>query len=106
MPNPADDYLSELSDSIYAGNLGFVENIPTRYAWQTLFDLGMQHEKIETSFSGLSPSPLTSLLRENGYKIQTGFSSNYLGRSKGPYIDYYYTRDFEFPILRLANRNY
>lgn len=94
VPNPADDYLSELSDSIYAGNLGFVENIPTRNAWQTLFDLGMQHEKIETSFSGLSPSPLTSLLRENGYKIQTGFSSNYLGHSKGPYIDYYYTRDW------------
>ena len=93
--NPASDYLSELDDAIFAGSRGFQENVWTKNAWRTLFGLGM----IETNphgthpFSGTGPSPLALLLRKNGYEIHTGFSNQYFGTFKGPYVDFYYIAD-------------
>ena len=97
--NPAADYLAQLDDTIYAERMGYSENVPTWHAWSTLFGLGT---KVSTSrghpFTGRSQSPLASLLRNNGYKIQTGFSSNFFGNERGPYVDYYYV-EFHIEVL-------
>ncbi len=92
--NPATDYLSNLHDSVYAGKMGFSENVPTRRAWGTLFGLGIKMHEYSRPFAGTHSSPLTSLLRKNGYKIQTGYSDIYLGHIKGPHVDDYYVGGF------------
>ena len=76
--NPAADHLATLEDTIYAGNLGFFEHVPTKAAWGSLFNLG-QRSRDRGFFSGSTPSRLTALLRENGYSISTGFSGDYFG---------------------------
>ena len=86
--NPAADYLSTLDNAIYAGNRGFVEYVPTRPSWAALFELE-QGSRNHDAFSGNARSLLTSLLRGNGYYIQTGFSGSYLGASQGEYVDDY-----------------
>ena len=41
-------------------------------------------------FSGVQPSPLLGILRNNGYETTSySYHSTYLGRHKGPYIDHY-----------------
>ena len=40
-------------------------------------------------FSGVQPSPLLGILRNNGYETSSYYHSTYLGRYKGPYIDHY-----------------
>lgn len=42
------------------------------------------------AFSGLSPSPVFEIFRNNGYKIDTSYGGNYLLRGK--YIDHFTTR--------------
>ena len=90
--NQAADHLATLDDTIYAGSLGFSENVPTRAAWGTLFNLGhpVQGRSYYGSFSGSTPSRLTALLRGNGYSIATGFSSDYFGWKKGKHVDHYF----------------
>ena len=90
--NPAADHLATLDDTIYAGSQGFSENVPTRAAWGTLFNLGhpVQGRTHYAFFSGTTPSPLTELLRRNGYTIATGFSSDYFGWRKGKHVDHYF----------------
>ena len=92
--NPAADYLSNLNDSVFAGKMGFSENVPTKRAWGTLFGLGIKTHESSRPFSGIHSSPLTSLLRKNGYKIQTGYSDIYFGHAKGPHVDDYYVGGF------------
>ena len=58
-----------------------------------MFGLGSNIPVNSRSFSGTDPSPLTSLLRKNGYKIQAGYSDTYLGFN-GTYIDDYYIGGF------------
>ena len=91
--NPAADFLSNLNDSLFAGKMGFSENVPTLEAWGTLFGLGIEMHQYSRPFSGAHPSPLTSLLRKNGYKIQSGYTDDYLGL-KGTHIDDYYVGGF------------
>ena len=86
--NPAADYLSLLDDTMYAGNRGFVEYVPTRRSWSALFELE-QGSRNHNAFSGRAQSLLTDLLRSNGYYIQTGFSGSYFGASQGEYVDKY-----------------
>ena len=86
--NPAADYLSVLDDTIYAGNRGFVEYVPTRQAWAGLFELDRSSSNYG-AFSGQARSLLTDLLRGNGYYIQSGFSGSYFGTSQGEYVDNY-----------------
>ena len=88
--NLPDEYLSGLSDAISADSLGFQESVPTRNAWNVLFGLGIKIPLRHRPFSGLDQSPLTLLLRTNDYKIQTGYSSSYLGFKKGPHVDFYH----------------
>ena len=88
--NLPDEFLSGLSDAISADSLGFQENIPTRSAWNTLFGLGIKISERYWPFSGSDQSPLTLLLRANGYKIQTGYSNSHLGFKKGPHVDFYH----------------
>ena len=85
----AADYLATLDDGFHAGALGFVENVLTRRSWRTLFYLGRKGRG-RGFFSGRDPSPLTVLLRENGYTITTGFASDYFGWYKGEYVDHYH----------------
>ena len=87
--NPAADHLARLDDTIYAGSLGFFEHVPTRNAWGSLFNLG-ERNRNPGFFSGSTPSRLTVLLRQNGYRISTGFSGGYFGFHKGEYVDFYY----------------
>ena len=49
--NPAADYLSMLDDTIYAGTKGFVEYVPTRNSWATLFELERERGNYK-AFSG------------------------------------------------------
>ena len=94
MENPAADYLAELDDAIYAGAAGFVEATPTKPSWSMLFELGREGGATNHgAFAGHTPSLLATLLRENGYFIQTGFSAAYFGKSKGDYIDHYLTSE-------------
>ena len=91
--NPAADYLATLDDAIYAGGMGFSENVPTKQAWGTVFNLGHNLGKGRTHygyFSGSMPSRLTTLLRANGYSVSTGFSSDYFGWKKGRHVDHYH----------------
>ena len=87
------DYLEQLGDSIHAGKTGFVERVPTIQSWDALFGLGILgpgKSSRSLHFSGVLPSPLGSLLRKNGYLIQTGFANSYFGK-KGAHVDHYYT---------------
>ncbi len=43
-------------------------------------------------FSGVQPSPLLDILRNNGYETRSFYHSTWLGRYKGPYIDHYTNR--------------
>ena len=90
--NPAADYLSKMEDAIFAGNFGFAEEIPTRRSWSFIFNLGTKRSRSGSAFmfSGIHPSPLSELLNHNGYSIQTGYSSTYLGHRKGEHIDHYH----------------
>ena len=88
--NPAADYLATLEDTIYAGSLGFSENVPTKASWWALFNLGQEESRPPGFFSGATPSRLTVLLRRNDYSISTGFSGDYFGRYKGEYVDHYH----------------
>ena len=94
--NLPDEFLSGLSDAISAESLGFQESVPTRNAWNTLFGLGIKIPLRYRPFSGLDQSPLTLLLRTNGYKIQTGYSNSHLGFKKGPHVDFYHIGRAEF----------
>ena len=96
--NPATEHLATLDDAIHAGSLGFSENVPTRLAWRTLFNLGHELGQGEAHygfFSGATPSRLTALLRKNGYGIATGFSTDYFGWEKGKHVDHYYRGEFQ-----------
>ena len=93
--NYAADHLATLDDTIYAGSLGFSENVPTRAAWGNLFNLGRgftlgKGRANYGFFSGSTPSRLTALLRRNGYNIATGFSGDYFGWKQGKHVDHYY----------------
>ena len=94
--NLPDEFLSGLSDAVSADSLGFQESVPTRGAWNTLFGLGIKIPLRYRPFSGLDQSPLTLLLRANGYKIQTGYSSSFLGFNKGPHVDFYHIGRADF----------
>ena len=99
--NPAADLLATLDDTIYADSSGFSENVPTKRAWGTLFNLG-QRSRHPGFFSGATPSRLTVLLRENGYTISTGFPGDYFGWYKGEYVDHYYGRKIQWLINDLS----
>ena len=107
--NPAADYLAALEDTIYAGNRGFVEAVPTRPSWATLFelekDVGDKNHDDHT-FSGRNPSLLTAQLRKNNYYVQTG-ASVYMGPRRGKYVDHYLTSaDFFQPICSQHTYNF
>ena len=93
--NPAADYLATLDDTIYAGHMGFVEQSHTASSWASLFELGRPVIN-DGAFSGRVPSFLTALLKKHSYYIWTGASTNYLGGSKGEYID-----DYSYGATRL-----
>ncbi len=90
IPNPASDYMSKMSDALFASNRGFTEAFPTRNSWNTVFNLGIENPWSGSVFSGLLASPLTTLLRNNGYRIQTGTTITHLGRGKGKYVDVFH----------------
>ena len=92
--NPAADHLAALEDTIDAGSLGFSEHVPTMNAWGSLFNLG-RRSRNRGFFSGLEPSRLTVLLRENGYSVSTGYSGDFFGWYKGKYIDNYYRGKYQ-----------
>ena len=99
--NPASDYLSEMENTLFAGNRGFVEEVPTKKSWNFVFNLGTRsYEKGDYLFSGIHRSPLSELLNRNGYSIQTGYSSKYLGHTKGEHIDHYYVGTSRWPTVR------
>lgn len=95
--NPAADYLSMLDDTIYAGIMGFVERVPTRNSWATLFELERERGNFR-AFSGRTPSFLADLLRYNDYYIQTGYSGSYFGAVQGEHVDRYI-----FEVVRLED---
>ena len=91
--NAASDYLVGLENTIYAGAMGFAEQVPTKRFWGALMNLDKTHTSDDwRAFSGYKSSYLTHLLRSNGYTISTGFSSNYFG-DKGEYIDRYHINE-------------
>ena len=54
-------------------------------------------------FSGVQPSPLLGILRNNGYETSSYYShSAFLGRYKGPYIDHY-TKHSETGVCSLLD---
>ena len=42
-------------------------------------------------FSGGSPGPLFHILGNNGYETHTAYESEFFGKTKGPYVDHYFT---------------
>ncbi len=88
--NPATDYLESLNNAIHSEGMGFSENIPTFAAWSTLFNFAMDDGRRNLVLSGVSPSRLAILLKENDYTISTGFSSDFFGWKKGKWVDNYY----------------
>ncbi len=106
--SPGADYLSQLDDSLYAGKLGFADGLSTTPSWDALFGLGHIHRTDEYGrslhFSGMYPSPLAGLLRNNGYLIQTGFANGFFG-PQGPHVDRYHLQQSQpafsdIPICR------
>ena len=51
------------------------------------------HDYGDVLFSGVQPSPLLDILRNNGYESGAYYRSAWLGRYKGPYIDHFTTHD-------------
>ena len=106
--NPAADYLATLEDTIYAGDHGFVEAVPTIPSWVILFDLeksrgNQYHDTLyHDTFSGQDPSRLTTLLRKNNYYVQTGANS-YLGSAGGRYVDHYSTSTAALQLICMKN---
>ena len=89
--NPATDYLTSMDDIRVANPIGYSEKASTRKSWATLFQLGQLDGDLDyLAFSGQKSSRLTSLLKENGYIISTGFSSTFFGWRKGPWVDHYH----------------
>ena len=87
--NPAADFLEGRHDAIYAGTMGFSERPFTVDAWGTLFNLANGGWASHV-MSGMKPSRLAVLLRENGYTITTGYSEAYFGWQQGEWVDYYH----------------
>ena len=108
MGNPAADYLAGLDDAINAGAAGFVEATPTKPSWSMLFELGREGGATNHgAFAGHTPSLLATLLRENGYFIQTGYSNAYFGKRKGDYVDHYLTSgQLVVPLICLPGNQY
>lgn len=88
----------------------FSEEIETYWSISSLFSLtpdsyyrlernAVKHRNLDERFgvvSGRTPSPLTHILRENGYEIST-FTElvDAWGMKKGPYVDNYYHAPFK-----------
>ena len=53
-------------------------------------------------FSGVQPSPLLGILRNNGYETRSYYRSVYLGKYKGPHIDHYTNRT-DFSVCSLLD---
>lgn len=84
----------------------FSDAFSTRYSLGTLLALDMrtfwsmwlavraetgQTEWDPLLFSGQSPSPLFRLLKNNGYEVATAYEDEFFGKSKGAFVDYYFT---------------
>ena len=98
LSNPAAEFLKDRHDAIFAGTLGFSERDFTTGAWGTLFNLA-NGDWTSHVMSGMKPSRLAMLLRENGYTITTGYSDGYFGWQQGEWVDYYH-RGGSFHSLR------
>jgi len=74
----------------------FAEVVPTRGSLNSLLAFDLDYFKAlpvklrSELFSGNVKSPLTEIFRNNGYTINTLNASNYIGLSKGPYVDNYF----------------
>ena len=79
----------------------FANTLYTRHSLQTILALderwyNFNHWKNSTGkdlelFSGGYPAPLFRILRDNGYETHTAYASKYLGKTKGPFVDHYFT---------------
>ncbi len=66
--------------------------VPTKNSLNNILMLDHNNYKLDyTRFNGKRDSLLFSILRNNNYKIVTGYAGNYLGKSKGKFIDDYIT---------------
>lgn len=54
--------------------------------------LGARYKYRYNLFSGVQPSPLLNILRNNGYETSSFYHSTWLGQYKGPHIDHYTNR--------------
>lgn len=63
--------------------------VPTKPSLNSIMRLDQVSQKMNWNlFVGREPSILSEIFRNNGYKINTGFSTGFFGE-KGPYIDEY-----------------
>ena len=53
--------------------------------------LGSRQSTELAIFSGGSPGPLFHILRNNGYETHTAYEDEFFGKTKGPYVDHYFT---------------
>jgi len=66
--------------------------VPTKNSVNNTLMLDHNNYKLDHDrFNGKRDSLLFSILRNNNYKIITGYAGNYLGKSKGKFIDDYMT---------------
>ena len=55
-------------------------------------------------FSGVQPSPLLGILRDNGYETSSYYyHSSFFGRHKGPYIDHYLNKHSDAGVCSLLD---
>ena len=77
----------------------FVNAISTKMSLQAVLALDERWLNLAGSgqpteleiFSGGSPGPLFRILRNNGYETHTAYESEFFGKTKGPYVDHYFT---------------
>ena len=77
----------------------FVNAISTKMSLQAVLALDERWLSLAGSgqpteleiFSGGSPGPLFRILRNNGYETHTAYESDFLGKTKGPHVDHYFT---------------
>ena len=62
---------------------------PSVYASQRAASEERENDPDLLLFSGQNPSPLFTILRNNGYEITTIYANTYFGNKKGPYVDNY-----------------
>lgn len=85
------DYQKVIDEKFHEISNALSFHVPTQQSLNSIMRLDQSSQNLTTNlFAGREPSILGEVFKENGYKVNTGFSNLYFGK-KGPFVDEYIT---------------